>query len=109
MRRLALRVALSDKVRENSVTILDTLSIQSPRTKDVKELISGLGLKGRTLIVTPTSDMNIVKSAANLSGVEVLPARQLNPLQATSFGNIVITVDAVKVVEGLWGGNGAAR
>ena len=103
MRRLALRVALSDKVRENALTVLDSLSMEKPRTKDVKELISGLGLKGSTLIVTPATDHTVVKSAGNIPGVEVLAAPLLNPLQAASARNLVITEEALKVVDTLWG------
>lgn len=109
MRRLALRVALSDKLRANQVTVLDALAIDKPRTKDIRDVIAGLGLKGHTLIVTQVSDQNIVKSAANFPGVEIVPARQLSPLQAIATTNIVITVDAVKVVDGMWATEGAAK
>jgi large subunit ribosomal protein L4 len=109
MRRLALRVALADKVRDNALTVLDGLTLNRPKTKDVRDVISGLGLKGSTLIVTPKADQNVVKSAANIPGVEVLAAPQLNPLQATAARNIVITEEAVKVVDSMWGGKVAAK
>ncbi len=109
MRRLALRVALSDKVRENCLHVLDELKIEKPRTKTMQELVAGLGLKGTTLIVTQATDHNVVRSAANLPGVEVLAARLLSPLQATAARNLVMTEDAVKVVEGLWGGDGGKK
>ena len=102
MRRLALRVALSEKVRDNSIFVLDELKLAAPKTKDVRAVIDGLGLKGSTLIVTAGSDQNIVMSAGNIPGVEVLPAALLNPLQAVSARNLVITEDAVKVVDSIW-------
>jgi large subunit ribosomal protein L4 len=109
VRRLALRTALSDKVRENSLTVLDALSLPEPKTRTVRDMITGLGLKGTTLIVTPATDHNVLRSAQNLPGVEVLEARLLNPLQTVIARNIVITQDAVKVVDNLWGGEGAAK
>jgi large subunit ribosomal protein L4 len=103
MRRLALRVALSDKVRENSLTVIDGLKTGKPRTKDVTAVVSGLGLKGNTLIVIHATDQNLVKSVANIPGVDVLAASLLNPLQAVGARNLVITEDAVKVVDSIWG------
>ena len=103
MRRLALRVALSDKVRENSLTVIDGLKAEKPRTKDVTAVVSGLGLTGNTLIVIPAADQNLVKSAANIPGVHVLVASLLNPLQAVAARNLVITEDAVKGVDSIWG------
>lgn len=103
MRRLALRVALSDKVRENSLTVIEALKVEKPRTKDVTAVIYGLGLTGNTLIVIPATDLLMVKSAANVPGVDVLAASLLNPLQAVAARNLVITEEAVKVVDGIWG------
>jgi large subunit ribosomal protein L4 len=103
MRRLALRVALSDKVREEKLTVLDALSFDAPKTRSVRDLVSALSLQGTTLIVTAGKDDVVVKSVANMQGVTVMPAAQLNPLQATAFANLVLTQDAVKAVDSLWG------
>ncbi|MEX0762362.1 MAG: 50S ribosomal protein L4 [Dehalococcoidia bacterium] len=103
MRRLALRVALSDKVRSERVTVIDGFSVEAPKTRAVKDLISGLGLQGSTLIVVEQTDANILKSVKNLPGVDLLEARLLNPLQAVSATNLLFTPDAVKAVNSLWG------
>jgi large subunit ribosomal protein L4 len=103
MRRLALRVALSDKLRENSLTVIDGLTLEKPRTKDVTAMVSGLGLKGTTLIVIPATNLIMVKSAGNVPGVDVLAASLLNPLQTVAARNLVITEEAVKVIDGIWG------
>jgi large subunit ribosomal protein L4 len=103
IRRLALCVALSDKVREDSVVVLDGLKVGRPRTKEIGAVIQGLGLKGSTLIVTPATDHNVIQSASNLPGVEVLAAPLLNALQAVSARNLVIVEEAVKVVDSIWG------
>ncbi len=107
MRRHALRVALSDKVREESLTVIDTISIDEPRTRFVKDLVSAFGLSGGALVVTESANPVFVKSAGNIEGVEVLPAPQLNPLEATAARHLLITRDAVKVVDSMWGDGGA--
>jgi large subunit ribosomal protein L4 len=107
MRRLALKVALSDKVREEKLTVLDALSFDAPKTRSVRDLISALSLQGSTLIVTAEKDDIVVMSAANIQGVSVTPAAQLNPLQASAFANLVLTQDAVRAVDTLWGAAGS--
>jgi large subunit ribosomal protein L4 len=102
MRRHALRVALSAKVREETLTVIDTLSIDAPKTRFVKDMVSALGLSGGALVVTEESNPVFVKSASNLENVKVLPAPELNPLEATAARHLLITRDAVKVVDSLW-------
>ena len=108
MRRHALRVALSNKVREESVTVIDTVSMDEPRTRYVKDLVSALGLSGGTLVVTEESNPVFVKSASNVQDVMVMPAPELNPLEATAARNLLITRDAVRVVDSMWGDGGAS-
>ena len=109
MRRLALRVALSDKVRDDAVTVVNELSVDAPKTSVIRDLVSGLGLSGKTLIVTGATDQNIVKSVSNMPSVDVLAAPLLNPLQAVGVANLVLTEDAVKAIDGLWGEDGGSK
>ncbi len=108
MRRHALRVALSNKVREESVTVIDAVLVDEPKTRLVKDLVSALGLSGGTLVITEEANPILVKSASNINGVMVLPAPELNPLEATAARNLLITRDAVGVVDSIWGGKGAS-
>ncbi len=109
MRRQALRIALSDKVREESLTVLDSLSLDAPKTSAVRDIVSALELKGRTLIVTGNTDHNVIKSAGNLSGVEVQAAALMNPLEAVSATNLVVTQDALQAIDSLWGEDGGDK
>jgi large subunit ribosomal protein L4 len=88
--------------------VIDTVSIDEPKTRFVKDLVSALGLSGGTLVVTEDSKPVFVKSASNLENVMVLPAPELNPLEATAARNLLITRDAVKIVDSLWGDGGAS-
>ena len=106
MRRQALRIALSDKIRQEGVTILDALKLDVPKSSTIRDIVAALELKGRTLIVTGSTDQTIVKSASNLPGVEVQAAALMNSLQAASFTNLVVTQEALEAIDRLWGSGG---
>ena len=104
MKRLALRVSLSDKVRSDNLFIIDSLKFSNPKLSNIKNLIDDLDISGKILIVTENTDQNIVKSVKNLKDVEVLSASLLNSLEVTSPKNILITKEAVKKIDSVWGG-----
>ena len=109
MRRQALRVALSDKVREDAVTVIDALKVEVPKSSVIRDIVAAFELKGRTLIVTGATDHNVIKSASNLQGVEVQTAALMNPLEATSASNLIFTQEAVVAIDGLWGSGGGEK
>ena len=107
MRLQALRVALAGHVRGESLVVLNSLGLSAPKTRSVVDLVKSLQLSGRTLIVTSGKDDNLVISCANMPDVQAVEARNLSVLQTVSVPNMVITQDAVKEVDALWG-KGAA-
>ena len=109
MRRQALRVALSDKVRQDAITVIDTLKVDVPKSSVIRDIVAAFELKGRTLIVTGATDHNVIKSASNLQGVEVQTAALMNPLDATSASNLIFTQEAVVAIDGLWGSGGGEK
>lgn len=109
MRRQALRIALSEKVRDESVTVLDSLSLDGPKSSAIRDIVNAFELTGRTLIVTGSTDQNVVKSASNLPGVEVQAAQLMNPLETTSFSNLVMTQAAVEAIDGIWASDGGQK
>jgi large subunit ribosomal protein L4 len=106
MRRQALRIALSEKIRDESVTVLDALKLDAPKSSTIRDIVSAFELKGRTLIVTGSTDQNVVKSANNIPGVEVQSAALMNPLETTSVPNLIITQEALEAINSLWGADG---
>ena len=109
MRRQALRVALSDKVREDAVTVIDVLKVDAPKSSVIRDIVAAFELKGRTLIVTGATDQNVIKSANNLPGIEVQTAALMNPLEATTASNLIFTQDAIVAIDGLWGSAGGDK
>lgn len=107
MRLQALRVALSGHVRGESLVVIDSLGFAAAKTRSVADLVKALELTGRTLIVTAGKDDNLLGSCANIQDVQAIEARNLSVLKAVSVPNMVITQDAIKEVDALWG-KGAA-
>jgi large subunit ribosomal protein L4 len=103
MRRLALKCLLSDKVREGNIRLLQELDFEEPKTKAMIDVLSSLGIDSSTLILTIQSTPNVVKSAANLRNVRVLPSDLVNVLDLLSYEMLVATVPAIRNIEQIWG------
>ena len=102
MRRQALRVALSDKVREDRLTVLEEFDLDAPSTKDVVKLIDTLDLRGTTLLVVEENDPDVVLSTRGAERVDVIYADGLNATTAVSVRNIVATRAALERIDSLW-------
>lgn len=107
MRRLALKSALSAKVLDQEIWVLQELSIPAPRTREMVEVLENLKIDATALIVTADGDTNVVKSARNIPGVKTARAADLNIVDVLSYKNLIISVDAVKKVEETFGGTTA--
>ena len=103
MRRLALKCLLSDKIREGNVRLLQELDFEEPKTKAMLDVLSSLGIDSSTLVLTVQSTPNVVKSAANLRNVRVLPSDLVNVLDLLSYEMLVATVPAIQNIEQIWG------
>jgi len=103
MRKLALKCLLSAKVREGNIRLLQELDFEEPKTKDMINVLSSLGINSSTLILTAQSTPNVVKSAANLPEVKVLPSDLINVLDLLSYEILVATVSAIRNIEQIWG------
>jgi large subunit ribosomal protein L4 len=103
MRKLALKCLLSAKVREGNMKLVQELDFEGPKTKDMIDVLSSLGIDSSTLILTAQSTPNVVKSAANLPEVKVLPSALINVLDLLSYEMLVATVPAIRNIEQIWG------
>ena len=96
VRRLALKSALSTKVKEDNVVVLESLTFEAPKTKDVVTLLSGLNINKKVLIVTAEKDETVVRSANNLKQVKVISVRDLNVLDLLMHDKLILTKDAAE-------------
>jgi large subunit ribosomal protein L4 len=103
MRQLALKCLLSAKIREGNMRLLKELDFQEPKTKDMVSVLSSLGIDSSALIITAHSAPNVVRSAANLTDVKVVPSALINVLDLVSHEMLVATVPAIRNIEGIWG------
>jgi large subunit ribosomal protein L4 len=109
MRRLAIRSVLSARAQEGSLKVVDALSFDEPDTRRMAETLAALGLDRSVLIVTGQPDERVKLSARNLPDADVLPAAYLNVGDMLAHRNLLLTVDAVRRAEALWGGERAVR
>ena len=109
MRRLAIRSALSAKAADGSLQVINNLTMDSPRTKDILFALLNLGFERSTLVVTSEPDPTVKLSVRNLPKVDWLPASYLNVLDLLSHRGLLMTVDAVRATEAVWGGERATQ
>lgn len=99
-RRGALRSALSARLAEGRLRVLDRLAFERPRTKDMEAVLGRLALGDRrALVVTSGADRNVYLSGRNLDGLRVTPALNLNALDVLRARCLVLTQDAVAAIE----------
>jgi large subunit ribosomal protein L4 len=103
MRRLALKCLLSAKVREGNIRLVQELDFKEPKTKDMVNVLSALGIDSSALILTAQSTPAVVKSAANLAEVKVLPSALINVSDLLSYKMLIATVPAIRNIEQIWG------
>lgn len=99
VRRLAMKSALSSKVAENEIIVLESLSLDAPKTKDMIDILSKVKAAKKALVVTSESDKNVIKSSNNIPGVQTATVNTLNVYDLLNYDSLVITQDAVKKVE----------
>ncbi|SDN91920.1 50S ribosomal protein L4 [Alkalicoccus daliensis] len=98
-RRLALKSALSSKVHEDNIRVVEELSFEAPKTKEMKAVLAGLSATTKTLIVTADFNEAVALSARNLPGVTSVSAKGVNVLDLLTHEKLIITQEAVKQVE----------
>ena len=99
VKRLAMKSALSDKVLNKNMIVLDKLVLEDYKTKAVVSMLKALGVDGKALVVMPEIDSKVLKSAGNIDGVETTLVNTLNVYDILNSDKIVTTVDAVKKIE----------
>lgn len=98
-RRLALKSALSYKVIDSELKVLDNLNLESAKTKEMLNLMANLKLDRSALFVTTDLSDEVILSSRNIKGVKVILPNEINVLDVTSYHNMIITEDAIKAIE----------
>ena len=98
-KRLAIRSILSSKVLENELVVVDALSLNEIKTKEMVKVLANLKVEGKSLIVLPEKNENVQKSARNIEGVKTSLVNTINVYDLLKYRNLVITLDTVKKLE----------
>ncbi len=99
VRRLAMKSALSSKVLESELVLVDDIKVESYSTKTVVAMLKALGVDRKALIVTAQADPKLVKSAGNIPGVKTTIVGSLNSYDILNGGKLVVSAAAVDKLE----------
>ncbi|MFA5602614.1 MAG: 50S ribosomal protein L4 [Bacilli bacterium] len=100
-RKLALRSALSYKINAKNLLLLDNLNIETPKTKEMLDIVNNLKLKNKILFITNEFNENINLSSRNIAYITLLESTGINVLDIVNNDYIVITEDSIKTIEGV--------
>jgi len=98
-RRLAIKSILSSKVLEKELTVVDKLEVKEIKTKTMVKALSDLKVEGKTLIVLPENNKNVLMSSRNIEGVKTITANNINVFDLLKYTNLILSVDTVKKLE----------
>ncbi len=99
VKNVAMRSALSAKVLENEIMVMETLELEAIKTKQVTKLMQDLGVEGKALLVTCDKNDNLYLSARNIYGVDVSYVGMLNVYDILNHGKLIIAKNAVEKLE----------
>ena len=99
LRRLAMKSALSSKVAENQIVVVDELKFEEPKTKEMIKFLEAVKAEKKALIITAEKDENVVKSAANIPGVRTALATTMNVYEIVNYTSFIVTKEAVELIE----------
>ena len=98
-RRLGMKSALSTKVADENLVVVDNIKTEEFKTKTMVEMLKALNVQGKALIVTAEADAKVVKSANNIPGVKTATVNTLCVYDILNYDKFIVSSDAVKKIE----------
>ena len=98
-RRLAIKSILSSKVLEKELTVVEKLELKEIKTKTMVKALADLKVEGKTLIVLPENNKNVLMSARNIEGVKTITLNNINVFDLLKYNNLVLPLETVKKIE----------
>lgn len=96
VQKLALRRALGDRIAEGAIKVLDSISLEAPKTKQMVSVLSTIGSSEHALVLLAEHDSNLELASRNLPFVETLPVSYVNVYQLLRYDNVIVTRDALE-------------
>ena len=102
LKKLARKSALSYKVKDESIMVVEDFTFENPKTKNFAELLKNFKTEGKKLLLVTTNvDMNVLLSSRNLPRVKVIQASDLNTYEILDAGRLLLTESSVKEIENI--------
>ena len=98
-KRLGMKSALSTKVIDENLVVVDAIKMEEFKTKTIVEMLKALNVEGKALIVTADVDKTIVKSANNIPGVKTATVNTLSVYDILNYDKFIVSSEAVKKIE----------
>jgi large subunit ribosomal protein L4 len=99
VKRLALKSALTSKVVDGEIIVIDKLQFDTPKTKDMVEFLGKVNAEKKSLIVTADKEDTVIKSAANIPGIGTTQVGTLNVYDILNHTSFIVTKDAISKIE----------
>ena len=99
VKRLALKSVLTSKVNDGEIIVLDSLSFEAPKTKEMIKVLENIKADKKAIIVTAAKDENVVRSASNIPGIETANVGNMNVYQLVNANSLIVTQDAIRKIE----------
>lgn len=99
LRKVAIKSVLTSKVRENNMLVLNDISFDAPKTKNMVKVLNNLNVDSKLLLVTENVNKNVYRSSTNLQDVKVIPVNNINVYDLLRYEKLIITQGAVKRLE----------
>jgi large subunit ribosomal protein L4 len=109
MRRSSLLASLSDKAREDRLVVVDELSLDPASTREMAKCLDALGVGPPILLVGDGTASEVLRAVRNIPRVKMLPSNLLNTIDVVRHRTVVMTLEAVRKAEEMWGGPFARR
>ena len=102
-KEVALLSALSQKIRDDEVIFVDKITVDAPKTKEMVSCLKAFGIEKSVLFVMDNNDEAVLRAVANLENVSTIAANQINTYDVVKNSKIIISKDAVKQIEEVYG------
>ena len=99
VKRLALKSALTSKLNDNNLIVVDSLTFENIKTKQMVNVLNNLKVDSTALIVLADKDENVIKSARNISGVKTTLVNTINVFDILKYDKFIVVKDAVSRIE----------
>lgn len=99
IRRLAMKCALSSKLKDEQMMILDALSLPAPKTREMAVVLKNLNVGGKALLVLAGSDESVARACRNIPGIKLAFINTLNVLDILNYDKFIATEEAVRCIE----------